>query len=118
MIDPSLTDRIADYLWAVLGSWWGVLSVILGLVRLSPTLVPKLQPIADALQKERRVLLPVALVLFVLANFQIYDRAQREIRQAAARRPTIDWRSLPTSIEGLKPGDMWLNGGLISIVQP
>ncbi|GJE14256.1 hypothetical protein [Methylobacterium longum] len=75
MIDPTIIDQIADYLWAVLGSWWGVLSVILGLVRLSPTLIPQLQPIADAMQKERRVLVPVALVLFVIGNFQIYDRA-------------------------------------------
>lgn len=28
-IDPSLTDQIADYRWAVLGSWWSVFSVIL-----------------------------------------------------------------------------------------
>ncbi|PJI55526.1 hypothetical protein CTI14_03990 [Methylobacterium radiotolerans] len=118
MIDPSLADRIADYLWAVLGSWWGVLSVILGLVRLSPTLMPELQPMADAIQKQRHVLVSVALTLFVVANFQIYDRAQREIRQAATRPATFDYQSLPKSIDGLKPGDLWLNGGTIAVVQP
>ena len=91
--------------------------MILGLVRLSPTLFPQLQPIADALQKERRVLLPVTLVLFVGANLQIYDRAQCEIRRATTRPPTIDWRSLPTFIERQKPGDIWLNSGIISIVK-
>ena len=94
-----------------------MMSVILGLVRLSPTLFPELPPIADAMQKERRVLLPVALVLFVVADFQMYDLAQREIQQAAAGPAPIDWRSLPTSIDGLQPGDMWLNGGVISIVR-
>ncbi|MCJ2099691.1 hypothetical protein [Methylobacterium sp. E-046] len=59
MIDPTIIDRIADYLWAVLGSWWSMLSVILGLVRLSLTLIPRLQPITDAMQKEQRVLVPV-----------------------------------------------------------
>jgi hypothetical protein len=29
MGDLSLTDRLTDYLWAALGSWWGILSVIL-----------------------------------------------------------------------------------------
>ena len=60
------------------------MSVILGLVRLSPTLFPELPPIADAMQKERRVLPPVALMLFVVADFQMYDWAQRKIRQVAA----------------------------------
>jgi hypothetical protein len=36
-----------------------MLSVILGLVRLSLTLIPRLQPITDAMQKEQRVLVPV-----------------------------------------------------------
>lgn len=92
--------------------------MILGLVRLLPTLFPQFQPIVEAVQKKRHVLVSIALALFVVANFQIYDRAQREIRQAAARPVSIDWRSLPTSIDGSKPGDMWRNGGVISIVEP
>jgi hypothetical protein len=87
-------------------------------VRLLPPLFPQFQPIAEAVQKKRHVLVSIALALFVVANFQIYDRAQREIRQAAARPASIDWRSLPTWIDRLKPGDMWRNGGVISIVQP
>ncbi|UIY45757.1 hypothetical protein [Methylobacterium radiotolerans] len=62
------------------------------------------------------MLLLAGPILFVVANFQVYNWAQWEIRRAVAKPASIDWRSLPMSMERLKPRDMWLNdSGLVSL---
>jgi hypothetical protein len=120
MSDPSLLVGIWNYMFAVVWQWWGIIALVLGLMRVAPMVFPASMGWVEWLQRERQVFLSLAIALFVIANFQLYDQCQREIRAlkwSPFDASKLDISKLPTSPEGLHPGQVWNNGGVISIAQ-
>lgn len=120
MSDPSMFNEIWNYICAIFSQWWGIVALALGLMRVVPILYPASTRWVEWLQRERKAFLSLAIGLFVIANFQLYNQDQREIH-ALKSSPFDAWKldisKLPTSIEGLRPGQVWNNGGVISIAQ-
>lgn len=62
--------------------------------------------LVPALKRPRPALRAVALTLGLSGIM---------LASLAAYRASIDWTTLPTSLEGLRPGQLWNNGGVPSI---
>jgi hypothetical protein len=119
MPEPAIWVRTIDYLQAVLGQWLTVILLILGLLQLAPLLFPSSSRFVEWLQRKRRAFLALAWAVFAIANFMVFDQDQRDLRELRASPKTIDWAALPKSPEGLRPGQLWNNGGVVMIlVQP
>jgi hypothetical protein len=109
MSDPSLLVGIWNYMFAVVWQWWGIVALVLGLMRVAPMVFPASMGWVEWLQRERQVFLLLAIALFVIANFQLYDQCQREIRAlkwSPFDASKLDISKLPTSPEGLHPGQV------------
>jgi hypothetical protein len=114
--EPWLPTRVEEYLVAVVWQWWGVFSTAFFLMRLVPILFPSSGRVVEWLQRERQVFLGLAMALFMIANFRVFDEDRRDLRTLKASPASVDWSALPKSPSGLQSGKIWNNGGIPSIV--
>jgi hypothetical protein len=106
-----------DYLIAVASHWIaaaGILATLL--LTLAPLVSPGAARLADRIKGSRAVVLGVGLVLFVYADFSVYDEDQRAISTLKQTTMAGDLAALPKSPDGLRSGQPWNNGGVLSIV--
>jgi hypothetical protein len=118
MPEPTFLVRVGDYLQAVLWQWLTVILLVLGLLQLAPLLLPSSGRFVEWVQRQRRAFRALTLGVFVIANFLVFDQDQRDLRALRISPKSIDWGALPKSLEGLRPGQLWNNRGVPSIVQP
>src|SRR5271154_4988627 len=117
MADPWLITRMWDYLLAVTLQWWGGVAAVFFLMRLAPILFPSSGRAVEWLQRERQVFLSLAMILFVVSNFRVFDQDQRDLRALRASPASSDWSTLPKcSTGGLRSGQLCNNGGEPAIV--
>jgi hypothetical protein len=108
-----------EYIAAVFSTWWGDLAAVSLLLRWAPQAFPSSNNIVVWFNNERKWFIRMAAVLFICANFQLFRTDQQTIASLQNNNIAgMDISKLPTSFEGLKPGTVWNNGGVLSIVQP
>lgn len=113
-------SEIWNYTYAVVTQWWGLIALVLGITRFVSMVFPASIPWADFIQRGRKVVISLTIAFFAIANFQLYSKDQNEIHSlklSSFDATKLDISKLPTSIEGLRRGQVWNNGGVISIAQ-
>jgi hypothetical protein len=106
---------LVEYISAVLAQWVGAAFVVLAFAQLVAVRFPSTKSFIDRHQANMRVLRILTVVLFVWANFGVFQQSQREILALRINPASIDLRTLPTSPKGLRPGDLWDNGGVLVV---
>jgi hypothetical protein len=106
---------LGDYLTAVIWRWVGAAFVALAFAQLVAVGFPSTKSFIDRHQGNMRVLRVFTLVLFVWANFGVSQQDQQEILALRINPAAIDLRTLPKSQNGLRPGDLWDDGGVLVV---
>jgi hypothetical protein len=106
---------LVNYITAVWSQWVGAAFVALAFAQLVAVILPWNKSFIDRHQGDMRVLRTLTAVLFVWANFGVFQQDQQEILALRINPASIDLRTLPTSPKGLRPGDLWDDGGVLVV---
>jgi hypothetical protein len=104
-----------DYISAIWSQWLGAASIALLVAQLVALRFPRTKAFIDRHQGNVRALHFATLGLFLWASFSVYQQDQREILALRINPASVDLRTLPTSPDGLRPGDLWDDGGVLIV---